>query len=94
MPGGRDPGLPAGHRRAAGDAKWAYGFWQSASATRPRAGLLGVLDTYRKNRWPLDNIVQDWLYWPEDQWGSHAFDPQRFPDPRAWSMKCIASTRA
>ena len=32
---------------------------------------------------PLDNIVQDWFYWPEDQWGSHCFDPARFPDPKA-----------
>lgn len=62
--------------------KWAYGFWQSRQRYKTQAELLGVLDTYRKNRWPLDNIVQDWLYWPEDQWGSHAFDPQRFPDPK------------
>ena len=74
--------------------QWAYGFWQSRQRYKTQAELLGVLDTHRKNRWPLDNIVQDWLYWPEDQWG-HAFDPQRFPDPQgAWSMKRTASTRA
>ena len=22
---------------------------------------------------PIDNIVQDWFYWEEDQWGSHEF---------------------
>jgi alpha-D-xyloside xylohydrolase len=31
----------------------------------------------------LDNIVQDWFYWPEAEWGSHRFDPARFPDPQA-----------
>jgi alpha-glucosidase (family GH31 glycosyl hydrolase) len=30
----------------------------------------------------FDNIVQDWFYWPEDQWGSHDFDAKRFPDPK------------
>jgi alpha-D-xyloside xylohydrolase len=24
--------------------------------------------------------VLDWFYWPEDAWGSHAFDLERFPD--------------
>ena len=25
----------------------------------------------------------DWFYWPEDAWGSHAFDLERFPDAGA-----------
>jgi alpha-D-xyloside xylohydrolase len=29
----------------------------------------------------LDNIVLDWQYWKTDQWGSHEFDKDRFPDP-------------
>lgn len=62
--------------------KWAYGFWQSRQRYRTQAELLGVLKTYRANRWPIDNIVQDWFYWPEDQWGSHTFDAARFPDPK------------
>ena len=28
--------------------------------------------------------MQDWQYWKDDQWGSHEFDPARFPDPAAW----------
>jgi alpha-D-xyloside xylohydrolase len=28
--------------------------------------------------------VQDWFYWKADQWGSHQFDPARFPDPAGW----------
>jgi alpha-D-xyloside xylohydrolase len=62
--------------------KWAYGFWQSRQRYRTQAELLDVLKTYRANRWPIDAIVQDWFYWPEDQWGSHAFDAARFPDPK------------
>lgn len=62
--------------------KWAYGFWQSRQRYETQDQLLGVLKTYRDNKWPIDNIVQDWFYWPEDQWGSHKFDPVRFPDPQ------------
>jgi alpha-D-xyloside xylohydrolase len=29
-------------------------------------------------------IVQDWMYWKEDSWGSHEFDKTRFPDPDGW----------
>ncbi len=38
---------------------------------------------YRKRKLPIDNIVQDWFYWPEDSWGCHCFDAKRFPDPQA-----------
>jgi alpha-D-xyloside xylohydrolase len=28
----------------------------------------------------LDNIVQDWSYWRQDEWGSQEFDLSRFPN--------------
>ncbi|WKL58882.1 glycoside hydrolase family 31 protein [Asticcacaulis sp. ZE23SCel15] len=70
--------------------KWAYGFWQSRQRYETQDQLLGVLKTYRDNKWPIDNIVQDWFYWPEDQWGSHKFDPTRFPDPKGMVDKVHA----
>ena len=32
---------------------------------------------------PVDGIIQDWQYWPPgtNTWGSHEFDPKRYPDP-------------
>ncbi len=79
-------GTIAGYRTLTGQAplmpKWAYGFWQSRQRYETQDQLLGVLKTYRDNKWPIDNMVQDWFYWPEDQWGSHDFDAQRFPDPK------------
>ena len=27
-------------------------------------------------------MVVDWFYWPENAWGSHEFDPVRYPDPK------------
>ncbi|WP_428312892.1 TIM-barrel domain-containing protein [Hydrocarboniphaga sp.] len=79
-------GAIAGYHRITGAPpmmpKWAYGFWQSRQRYETQDQLLGVLKTYRDNQWPIDNIVQDWFYWPEDQWGSHTFDPIRFPNPQ------------
>ena len=63
--------------------KWAYGFWQSRQRYETQDQLLSVLREYRKRGLPLDNIVQDWNYWPEDQWGCQCFDAARFPDPKA-----------
>ena len=41
-----------------------------------------MLGEYRKRGLPLDNIVQDWLYWPQDSWGCQCFDQGAFPDPK------------
>lgn len=77
----------AGYHHLTGRApmmpKWAYGYWQSRQRYETQEQLLGVLREYRKRGWPLDNIVQDWFYWPEDGWGSHDFDKARFPDAKA-----------
>ena len=43
--------------------------------------LVSTLAEFRKREIPVDNIVQDWHYWLEDQWGSHEFDAARYPDP-------------
>lgn len=75
-----------GYRALTGKAtlmpRWAYGFWQSRQRYETQDQLLGVVREYRKRRLPIDNIVQDWFYWPEDQWGCHCFDPARFPKPQ------------
>ena len=77
----------AGYRRLTGKApmmpRWAYGFWQSRQRYETQDQLLDVMRMYRDQDIPIDNIVQDWFYWPENAWGSHAFDPERFPDPQA-----------
>lgn len=63
--------------------KWAYGFWQSRERYKTQQEIIDVLKEYRARKIPIDNIVLDWSYWPEDAWGSHDFDPQYFPDPQA-----------
>lgn len=63
--------------------KWAMGYWQSRERYKTQDDILGALKEFRKRRIPIDNIVLDWSYWPENAWGSHEFDKVRFPDPKA-----------
>ena len=86
------PGLDrviAGYRTLTGAApmmpRWAFGLWQCRERYRTQKESLDVLDEFRRRGIPVDAIVQDWRYWPEGQWGSHRFDPARFPDPAAWT---------
>ena len=39
------------------------------------------MDEFRKRKIPIDNIVLDWSYWKEAEWGSQDFDEKRFPSP-------------
>jgi alpha-D-xyloside xylohydrolase len=79
-------GVISGYRKLTGKAsmmpKWAYGFWQSRQRYHTQDEVVGVVREYRRLGIPLDNIVQDWFYWRENDWGSHRFDPARFPDPK------------
>lgn len=76
----------SGYRQLTGKAqvmpKWAMGFWQSRERYKTQDELLATLQEFRNRHIPIDNIVLDWFYWREDDWGSHEFDPTRFPDPR------------
>ncbi|GAB3412804.1 glycoside hydrolase family 31 protein [Niabella aquatica] len=77
----------SGYRQLTGKAvlmpKWAMGFWQSRERYKTQDELTGVLNEFRKRKIPLDNIVLDWSYWREAEWGSQDFDEKRFPDPDA-----------
>ncbi len=75
----------AGYRRLTGQAPmmplWAFGLWQSREHYQSSQEITDVLAGYRSRSAPIDNIVQDWQYWLRPQWGSHQFDPARYPDP-------------
>ena len=87
----------AGYRRITGQAAmmpvWAFGLWQSRQRYETAQQSLDVVNGFRSRNIPFDNIVQDWQYWPRDAWGSHQFDPQRFPDPDGW-IKAIHDRHA
>jgi len=77
----------AGYRRLTGEAplygKWAYGYWQSKEHYATRDELLGIAQQYRDRQIPIDNIVQDWNYWGNnDNWGGMIFDETKYPRPK------------
>ena len=61
--------------------KWVFGFWQCREHYETQAEILGVLAKYRERGTPIDGVIQDWQYWTPRPWGSHEFDPARYPDP-------------
>ena len=77
----------SGYRKLTGKApvmpKWAMGYWQSRERYKTSDEMLSALKGFRDRQFPIDNIVLDWSHWPEDGWGSHEFDKERFPDPKA-----------
>lgn len=80
-------GVIAAYRRLSGKApvmpKWSLGYWQSRERYRTQDEIVSTLAEFRSRHIPVDNIVQDWQYWEDDQWGSHEFAAERFPDPQA-----------
>jgi alpha-D-xyloside xylohydrolase len=87
----------AGYRQLTGQAslmpEWAFGLWQSRQRYETAEQSLDVVKEYRRLAIPFDNIVQDWQYWRPNAWGSHQFDPARFPDPVGW-IKAIHEQHA
>jgi len=77
------------YRHLTGDAplmpKWMLGFWQCKERYASQEEILGVARKLRELKVPVDGIIQDWQYWPPgtNTWGSHLFDPARYPDPVA-----------
>ncbi len=82
-------GAMKAYRHLTGEAplmpKWELGFWQCKERYASQDELLTVAKKYRELKVPVDGIIQDWQYWPagNDTWGSHKFDPTRYPDPVA-----------
>ena len=77
----------SGYRTLTGKApvypKWVLGFWQSRERYKTSGEIEETLSEFRRRQIPVDNIVQDWNYWKEDQWGSHQFEVSRYPNPQA-----------
>ncbi|HTI35953.1 MAG TPA: TIM-barrel domain-containing protein [Vicinamibacterales bacterium] len=77
----------AGYRALTGRASmlpdWAFGFWQSRNKYNTQDEILKTVAEFRRRQIPMDAIVQDWQYWPVDEWGDHEFEASRYPDPDA-----------
>ncbi len=76
----------AGYRTLTGKApimpEWIFGYWQSRERYKTQEEILSALQGFRDRHLPIDNIVMDWNYWVDDEWGGFTFDPARFSDPK------------
>mgnify|MGYP001626338529 FL=1 len=75
----------AGYRKLTGQVpllpKWAYGYWQSKERYKNQAELLQIADQFKKEKIPLDVLVQDWMYWGKHGWNALRFDEDNYPSP-------------
>ncbi|MFA6450109.1 MAG: TIM-barrel domain-containing protein [bacterium] len=62
--------------------KWAYGYWQSKERYKTDQELVDIGKEYRDRKLPIDNIVQDWMYWGKYGWGAMKFDEEFYPNPK------------
>jgi alpha-D-xyloside xylohydrolase len=80
-------GVVQAYRKLTGDApmypKQAFGLFMSKERYPTEDRLLEVAETFRRERFPLDYIVQDWQYWGgnDGSWSGMTWDKTRFPDP-------------
>ena len=70
--------------------RWAYGFWFSRDKFTSQKEILQAAGDFRAHAFPIDLIVQDFFYWlprlndpASTNWGSHVFERERYPDPKA-----------
>ena len=62
--------------------KSVFGFWQCRERYNNQNELLNFANEYRKRKIPVDNIVQDWFYWPKNTKGPQ-WDRAKYPNPKA-----------
>lgn len=63
--------------------RWFFGYTQSRERYVSSDDILQTLREFRRRHIPIDQIVQDWNYWPGGQWGTMTMVPEAYPDKRA-----------
>ncbi|UXP32613.1 DUF5110 domain-containing protein [Reichenbachiella agarivorans] len=63
-------------------SKASYGFWQCRERYHDQEELLVNAREMREREIPVDNIVQDWFYWPKGTKGPE-WDRDKYPDAKA-----------
>ena len=52
-----------------------FGYIQSKQKYNTQDEIVSIVKGFRDRKFPLDVIVQDWMYWPQGQWGQKSFEP-------------------
>jgi len=78
------------YRDLTGDApmypKQALGLFMSKERYQTQARVVEVAQSFRKEQFPLDYMVQDWQYWGSDKdgtWSGMIWNKERYPEPEA-----------
>lgn len=82
--GGADEVISSYRRLSGGTPmfpKWAFGFIQCRERYHSSDEILNAVQEFRKDKLPMDVIVQDWQYWGKYGWNAMRFDEQYYPDP-------------
>ena len=60
---------------------WAMGYIHCRERFHNQQELLETAARFRKDRLPIDMIVQDWQYWGRYGWNAMRFDENNYPNP-------------
>lgn len=60
---------------------WALGYIHCRERFHNQQELLETAARFRKDKLPMDVIVQDWQYWGRYGWNAMKFDENNYPDP-------------
>ncbi len=58
-----------------------YGYIQSKQKYNSQDEIVSIVKGFRDRKFPMDIIVQDWMYWPQGQWGQKSFNYKNYPYP-------------
>ena len=77
----------ATERKVTGEAPllpvWAFGFIQCRERYSSSDEIIENATEFRKQKLPMDVMVQDWQYWGKYGWNAMQWDPAHYPDPAA-----------
>ena len=63
--------------------RWALGYIHCRERFHSSEEILQTANRFRKEKMPVDVLVQDWQYWGKYGWNSMRFDEDHYPDPKA-----------
>lgn len=88
---GRADEVIASYRNLTGQAPmmpiWALGYIHCRERYSSQGQLLKYASEFRKRKYPIDVIVQDWKYWGKYGWNSMIFDEDDYPNPKQMTSK-------
>lgn len=75
----------ASYREATGEVpmlpEWALGYIHCRERFHSQKELLETASRFRKEKLPVDVMVQDWQYWGKYGWNAMRFDERDYPSP-------------